>query len=359
MSLLEFENYLNNRRILITGHTGFTGSWLVAWLQSIQCTLAGLSLSPNTNPSMFTKTGFESVFALHRIGDICRRETVDSVFKEFDPEIIFHLAAQPIVSVGYDDPHMTFEANVMGTLNILEAARNTKSAKAVVCVTTDKVYDNREWVWGYREIDHLGGKDPYSASKSACEMVIKTYQQSLAPIGNGVKIAAARGGNIIGGGDWAENRIVPDFVRAATGNGRLELRNPSATRPWQHVLALVHGYIQLGNKLFSGETGFDSSWNFGPASDGEKSVGTLTDQLLEIWPEVDVSCSQQLFKESHFLSLNSDKAIKELAWKPGLNFNETVEWTGRWYFDFHNGKKADVLTLNQVDDYRRRINELT
>jgi len=355
MASPKFEEQLRNKRVLITGHTGFTGAWLAGWLSTMDCEICGLALEPNTTPSLFLESGFIRHIHDHIIGDITDREKVNSVFRNFRPEVVFHLAAQPIVSAAYEDPFLTFDTNVMGTLNILEAARNCDSTKAVVCVTTDKVYDNREWVWGYRECDPLGGTDPYSASKSACEMVINTYQKVLAPKANHVAIAAARGGNIIGGGDWAQDRIVPDFVRAAGAGKKLELRNPDATRPWQHVLALVHGYIQLASALLAKPSDTVGAWNFGSDTGSQKSVGDLVGEIQKHWPNVSTNMKKGNFKESHFLSLSSEKAEKTLGWQPGLDFSETVEWTSRWYRRFYEGEAAATLTEKQIIDYRTRI----
>ena len=248
MEIRNFEQIYAGRRVAVTGHTGFTGGWLCSWLNIIGADVFGYSLPPPTDPSLYDALGLKDRLS-STIGDIRDSEGVNAFFQARSPEIVFHLAAQPIVSAGYDDPRGTFETNVIGTLNVLEAARQCRSTRAVVCITTDKVYKNKEWEWGYREIDALGGTDPYSASKSAAEMVVQTYQAALAPRTNGVLIAAARGGNIIGGGDWAENRVVPDFVRAALAGKPLVLRNPSATRPWQHVMALAHAYLVLGHRL--------------------------------------------------------------------------------------------------------------
>jgi CDP-glucose 4,6-dehydratase len=289
-----------------------------------------------------------------RRGDICDHQTLEASIAGDSPEIIFHLAAQPIVSASYDDPRATFNTNVIGTLNVLEAARKNSATRAVVCVTTDKVYANNEWHWGYRENDPLGGKDPYSASKSAAEMVVHTYQHAFST--NNTLIASARGGNIIGGGDWARDRIVPDFVRAA-GTGRpLILRDPSATRPWQHVLALIHGYLLLGERLLAGDRTVVDGWNFGPSDDGERDVGTLVGYLEKTWPSVSIKVGDRPFSESHFLHLNSEKSRKILGWKPPLDFDESVTWTGEWYRSFYETPSlARRVTLEQIEAYRDRL----
>ena len=353
--LLDFEKAYCGKRVVVTGHTGFTGGWICTWLKSIGADVYGLALKPQTEPNMFNVLDIASLVNSH-IGDICNLGVVSKFIDRAKPEIVFHLAAQPIVSVGYDDPHGTFNTNVMGTLNVLEAARQSDTVKAAVCITTDKVYDNKEWQWGYREEDPLGGKDPYSASKSACEMVIHTYQHALAPRSNSMLIASARGGNIIGGGDWAENRIVPDFVRAASNNEKLELRNPSATRPWQHVLALVHGYLLLGHQLLECNQTAVSAWNFGPTNQGEREVGELVKTLQNYWSDVDVGYTTGTFKESHYLHLTSERARKILGWNPPLDFEKTVEWTAKWYKNhFDDTSRALYLTLEQLQKYRASI----
>jgi len=355
MNLEQLEQALRGRRVAVTGHTGFTGGWLSTWLNMLEAKVYGLSLEPNTNPSLFRELSLEGSLS-HTIGDICQREAVSAFFKDSQPEVVFHLAAQPIVSVGYDDPHLTFNTNVMGTLNVLEAAKNQGGVKAVVCVTTDKVYRNDEWCWGYREIDPLGGKDPYSASKSACEMVVQTYQKAICTEPDSPLIASARGGNIIGGGDWAENRIVPDFVRAQAQGAPLMLRNPSATRPWQHVLALVHGYFLLAGHMLSNNRSVVDAWNFGPAEDGERSVRDLVEGLNSVWSGCEIQFGEAAFSEAKYLAVSSEKARKELGWVPGIDFNDTVLWTGQWYRDHVQGNgSAHALIVEQINQYRDRI----
>ena len=351
----EVNNFYSGKRILVTGHTGFTGGWLCVWLQSLNAEVFGFALEPKTTPNMFDVLKLDELMN-HKIGNICDVEVLTNYVNEVKPDIIFHLAAQPIVSIGYDDPHDTFNTNVMGTLNVLEAARNSETVKAVVCVTTDKVYKNNEWHWGYREVDELGGSDPYSASKSASEMVITTYQKTLSQRGNNVLIASARGGNIIGGGDWAPNRIVPDFVLAAINNETLSLRSPTATRPWQHVMALVHGYLLLGYQLSQGEGDFAQAWNFGPLSDGEQSVGALVEEMKIHWPEVKIELGKSTFKESHFLHLTSEKARTVLGWKPPLNFAETIKTTADWYKEFYANKSNMLeVTKSQIAMYNNAL----
>jgi len=319
---------------------------------TIGANVYGLALPPQTSLNLYEILGVEDTVESW-ICDICDKGAVDKFFAEVQPNIFIHLAAQPIVSVGYDDPHRTFNTNAMGTLNVLEASRNTASVRGAVCITTDKVYENKEWAWGYRETDPLGGKDPYSASKFATEMVIHTYQESLAPRGNGMLITFARGGNIIGGGDWAENRIVPDFVRAASTGDTLELRNLNATRLWQRVIALVHGYLVLGSKLLQGETSVATARNFGPSDNGEREVGDLVKSLQDHWANADIRFGEGTYKESHFLNLSSEKARKTLDWHPPLDFDKTVKWTANWYRSFYKDLSSiKNVTQQQLNDYR-------
>ena len=354
---LDFENNYQGRRVLITGHSGFTGGWLSSWLIKLGAKVFGLSLAPNTSPALFNVLGLgermTSVF-----GNINERETVARIMRETQPEIVFHLAAQPIVSVGFRDPIDTFLTNVIGTLHVLEKARMCEATQGVVCITTDKVYNNKEWVWGYREGDELGGKDPYSASKACAELVAACYQQTMAGRGNGVAIATARGGNIIGGGDWAENRIVPDFVRSLVSDKSLVLRNPAATRPWQHVLALVHGYLLLGDSLLEVPGATKSAWNFGPLASSERTVQSVVEQLSKSWRRPQIEYGEGGFPEAHFLRLDSTRARTELGWIPAWKFEETVEMTAHWYQAFYDGSN-DIydVTLAQINSYRAGLKE--
>ncbi len=350
-----FEKSIAGKRVLVTGHTGFTGGWLCLWLSAIGAEVSGLSLAPITSPNLFDALDVEK-FTHSHIGNINDHKAVTQVFNEDTPEVVFHLAAQPLVSHAYDDPLESFRTNIIGTANILEAARQCETTKAVVCVTTDKVYFDQDPDRGYREDDRLGGKDPYSASKAAAEIVAQTYQCTLAERANGVAIATARGGNIIGGGDWSDDRIVPDFVRAHTGNKTLVLRNPSAIRPWQHVIALCHGYLALADQLLSGEAERCSAYNFGPADSDVQSVGELVDTMSRIWPGTSVEYGDATFAETQVLMVDSAKARSELGWQPPIDLSETVEWTANWYKSFYeNPASAPGTTKVQINTYRGRI----
>ena len=349
---LGFERAYHGRRVLVTGHSGFTGGWLSSWLSTLGAKLSGLSLAPNTEPCLFRALDVEAGMA-SLLGNINDRTAVSQAFRDHKPEIVFHLAAQSLVSVGYDDPLETFMTNVMGTLHILEAARTCPDTSAVVCITTDKVYKNREWTWGYREIDALGGKDPYSASKACAELAAACYRQTMAARGNGVAIATARGGNIIGGGDWAANRIVPDFVRALTNETPLVLRNPGSTRPWQHVLALAHGYLVLGHELLERPNETSGVWNFGPAPSDAKTVGELVDALARDWARPAIDTEDGAFPEAGYLYLDSTRARRELAWHPPWDFAAAVANTAEWYSAFYRSPEiAKQVTSEQIERYR-------
>lgn len=351
----ELEPAFRGLPVLVTGHTGFTGGWLCLWLEQIGARITGLALEPATEPSLFEAAGIDQGLD-SRIGNICDRAAVEAAFAAARPAVVFHLAAQPLVSRAFDDPLETFASNVMGAANVLEAARQCPATKAVVCVTTDKVYADQDWHWGYREVDRLGGKDPYSASKAAAELIAATYQRTLAARGNGVAIATARGGNIVGGGDWSKNRIVPDFVRAQVHGTPLVLRNPDAVRPWQHVLALVHGYLMLAACLIETGAGAAGPWNFGPPGNEAKTVGALVEALAASWRRPDVRIEKGSFPETRFLHVDSAKSRTELGWHPPIAFDDTVRLTAEWYRDYYAGSRAArELCLGQIDCYRARL----
>jgi CDP-glucose 4,6-dehydratase len=353
--LLDFEAPLKGERIFVTGHTGFTGGWLVSWLKRIGCDVAGLALAPATEPSLFAAANIADGI-VSTIDDIRDFTTVRSAIERHRPQVIIHLAAQPLVSKSFADPIETFATNALGTAHVLEGARLTPDVKAVVCITTDKVYRDQEWVWGYREQDPLGGKDPYSASKACAELVAASYRATLAERGNGVLIANARGGNIIGGGDWSVDRIVPDFVRAVTARQPISLRNPGAVRPWQHVMALVHGYLVLAARLVSGDRIAADNWNFGPSDEAARTVGDLVEQLSAVWTRPQVAYAPGSFPETRFLHLDSTKARALLGWEPPLSFADTVEQTAGWYRDYAaSPEKASQITARQIEQYREAV----
>jgi CDP-glucose 4,6-dehydratase len=354
---LDFETALAGQRVLVTGHTGFTGGWLALWLDALGCRVTGLALAPGTDPNLFSAADVADHLESH-IGDIRDFAVVRRTLDDARPSVVFHLAAQPLVSRGFAQPLETFAANVTGTAHVLEAARLCASVKAVVCVTTDKVYADRDWDWGYREVDRLGGRDPYAASKACAELVAGAYRATMASRGNGCLIATARGGNIIGGGDWSDDRIVPDFVRAAVSSAPLTLRNPSAVRPWQHVLALVHGYVLLAARLLQGRSEFADAWNFGPRDSDAVSVGMLVDRLGKFWKRPEIGCQEGTFPETRVLGLDSTRARVVLGWRPPLDFEGTVRLTAEWYREFDaRPASAPALTAGQIAHYRRQLSE--
>lgn len=355
-----FGNVYDGRRVFVTGHTGFKGSWLCAWLTSLGATVAGFADTVPTNPSHFSAAGLESRMQCF-MGDVRDRQALMDALGTFRPEIVFHLAAQALVRASYEDPVRTFETNALGTMNMLEAIRACPSVQAVVMITSDKCYRNDEWVWGYRETDHLGGADPYSASKGCAEIIAHSYFQSY--FAQGPACATVRAGNVIGGGDWAADRIVPDCARAWAAGKTAEIRNPHATRPWQLVLEPLSGYLWLGACLYQGKkTPFDlhgQAYNFGPAADVNNTVAEVASGLARHWPGFAFGMdenAQQGKKECTLLKLCCDKALAHLGWKATLDFDETIRFTAEWYHRFYRGeggKSGDMLdfSLGQISAY--------
>ncbi|WP_438394148.1 CDP-glucose 4,6-dehydratase [Caballeronia sp. DA-9] len=350
---LGFESVLSGKRILVTGHTGFTGSWACLWLKQLGAEVGGFSLAPETSPSLYVEADVANDVAGTE-GDICDFHAVLDCFTRFQPELVLHLAAQPLVRRSYREPVLTFATNATGTAHVLEAARATASCRSIVCVTTDKVYKNNEWAWPYRENDALGGKDPYSASKAAAEMVIDSYRYSFGsdsrhPVG----IATARGGNIIGGGDWSEDRLIPDFARAVNTGGSLTLRYPDATRPWQHVLALVQGYLMLLAGLERDRATFARAWNLGPHESRQFSVRDVLEILSDGWERPTLDYQQNPLPEAVALALDSSLARNVLGWTPPWDTKRVVKETAAWYRAFHSGNTgARELCMRQLADWR-------
>jgi CDP-glucose 4,6-dehydratase len=340
-------SFWHNRRVFITGHTGFKGGWLSLWLQQFGAKVTGYALPPSTNPSLFevakVASGMTSI-----IGDIRDLPRLRSVLAEADPEVVFHLAAQPLVRASYADPIETYSTNVMGTVNLFEAVRSLTSVKALVNVTSDKAYENREWVWGYRETDPMGGYDPYSSSKGCAELVASAYRRSFS-----LPLASARAGNVIGGGDWSADRLVPD-VLAALANGRpVEIRNPSATRPWQHVLEPLRGYLTLAERLFKEPTAFAEGWNFGPDDESCQPVSAVVAECVEAWGGGTAWRSQsgEHPHEAGFLKLDSSKARARLAWRPKLALQQAIQATTDWHRAWLKGSDMRSFTLLQIENY--------
>ena len=338
-----------NKTILITGHTGFKGSWLTAWLKHLGAQVIGVSLDPPTEPSHFIAAKLVNGIVDHRI-DIRNRSIVEEVILDTKPDFIFHMAAQALVRQSYENPIETWQTNVFGTLHVLEAMRKLENSCAAVIITSDKCYDNVEWVWGYKETDALGGPDPYSASKGAAELAIRSHIKSFFPKSTSkIRIASARAGNVIGGGDWASDRIVPDCVRAWSRGEIVELRSPHATRPWQHVLEPLSGYLVLAALLAQDDKFHGESFNFGPSAGQNHSVLELVKQMSSHWEQVrwqDISEVSIGPHECGLLKLNCDKAMHYLRWKAVLEFEETVKMTTQWYREYYRDPES-VLTVTQ------------
>jgi CDP-glucose 4,6-dehydratase len=335
-------------RVFVTGHTGFKGAWLSEWLLGEGAVVGGLALAP-ASPSLFEDLGLgermPSVFA-----DVRDLAAVGRALCDFAPEVIFHLAAQALVRESYADPVGTLATNIMGTAHMLEAARLCPSVRAIVCVTSDKCYENREQVWGYRESDPVGGRDPYSASKAAAEIVAGSYRDAVYPVEGRIRLATARAGNVIGGGDWSKDRLVPDIVRAIGANQPIVLRNPEALRPWQHVLEPLRGYLALGHGLLTGAP-VDGPWNFGPGRENEITVVDMVRRFLAAWgSDIAVEIQPSHLPEAQTLRLESTKAHAELGWRPVLGIAQTIEMTADWYRARADGgpARAAEMTRSQL-----------
>lgn len=352
-----FRGCYAGRRVLITGHTGFKGSWLALWLQALGAEVAGLALAPDTDPAHWDLLGLQ--LAHEARVDLRDAAGVRDAVAAFEPEIVFHLAAQPLVRRGYREPVETFDTNVGGLVHLLEAVRGCTSVRTVVNATTDKVYESDATTTGYREEDRLGGHDPYSTSKACAELVSTCYRRSFFDYddgrGHAVQLATARAGNVIGGGDWGEDRLVPDLVRAAASGQPLRLRNPRATRPWQHVLEPLSGYLRIGQMLWAGDATGDA-WNFGPAADATLAVGEVVEHLHQSWPKLQVEFDNGPHPhEAAVLMLDSSKASRELGWHPVWNAETTLQRTAQWYQTFteNRGVRSRDDLATYVADARR------
>lgn len=349
---MSFSNIYKGKKVLITGHTGFKGSWLAIWLKNLGAEVYGYSLPPYTEMDNFVICKLSSQIN-HRVGDVRNGQELKSYFEEVQPDIAFHLAAQPLVLLSYQDPVGTFDTNLMGTVNFFEAVRAVSSVKAAINVTTDKCYDNKEWVWGYRENDPMGGKDPYSASKGCSELITNSYLESFFKMDGSCNIASARAGNVIGGGDWAPDRIIPDYFRAVQKAEKLEIRNPYATRPWQHVLEPLSGYLSLGELLITKGKSISGGWNFGPEESENYSVKQLIDKILLLDNRGGYTIPDFIEKphEAMLLKLDISKAVKFLKWRPTLNFDETVSFTLNGYKEDLVGENVYSNRIDQIEKY--------
>lgn len=348
-----FKGIYEGKRVFLTGHTGFKGSWMAYWLKEMGAIIKGYSLAPNTKPSHIENLdlNIEAVY-----GDIRDHERLSKELLEFSPDIVFHMAAQPLVRYSYREPRETYETNVIGSLNLYEACRNCPSVKSIVSITTDKVYENNEWVWGYRENDRLGGKDPYSASKAAMEIMTNSYQTSYFNVDkfgkeHEILLGVARAGNVIGGGDWAEDRLIPDIIRASLEGKPTEIRSPDAVRPWQHVLEPLSGYLLLGQKLIEKQKKFADAFNFGPLVHEELTVAEVCNLLKDEWRKVDyvIKKPDVSLPESRLLKLDCTKANKELGWKPVWTTKEGISKTVDWYKSFYD--EGNIQTKSDLVEY--------
>ncbi len=351
-----FSNIYKGRKVFITGHTGFKGSWLSLLLNQLGADVYGYAFEPPTQPSLFVEAKIEELVTSH-IGDIRDLEHLQKVMLEIKPEIVIHMAAQPLVRDSYKFPVDTYSTNIMGTVNLLEACRNTPTIKAVVNVTTDKCYENKEWYWGYRENEPMGGFDPYSNSKGCSELITAAYRNSFfnAEVyqDHGVAIATARAGNVIGGGDWANDRLIPDFINAISKNQKLEIRSPGAIRPWQHVLEPLNGYLTLAAKLYAEGAKYAQAWNFGPNDSDAKDVGWITKNLCELWgPEATYQINEnKTLHEATYLKLDCSKAKAELQWSPKWDILQALQSIVEWHKAYFNGENMRTITLFQINQF--------
>lgn len=350
----------SGKRVFVTGHTGFKGSWLCYWLQSLGAIVKGFSLAPGTQPNVFSFLDSQNVESV--ISNINDFKSLQYELLAFEPDYVFHLAAQPLVRKSYKDPLDTYQTNVIGTANLLHALNDLSKHCVCVCITTDKVYENNEWIYPYRENDRLGGYDPYSASKACCEIVISSFIRSYFHPHNytqhGKAIASARAGNVIGGGDWSEDRLLPDIVKALSNDQPVVLRNPFAVRPWQHVIEPVFGYMQLALLLAKDAGKYSGAWNFGPYSEDNLSVLQVAKKAVDIWGEgsLQVQENSNAPHEANLLRLDISKVVAELQWTPKMRAATAIERTIKWYKGFYDGQKVTDLMCNDLEYYQSLFN---
>ncbi|MFZ5649820.1 MAG: CDP-glucose 4,6-dehydratase [Bacillota bacterium] len=353
-----FNGVFKNKTVFVTGHTGFKGSWLALWLTALGARVVGYSLPPPTSPNMFESARIAGHIT-HITGDVRDAGRLMQAVQACEPDFVFHLAAQPLVRLSYQEPVLTYETNVMGTVNVLEAVRRTGSVRVCLVVTSDKCYDNKEWVYAYRENDSLGGRDPYSSSKACAEMAVAAYRGSFFSTSGGQAykaLSSVRAGNVIGGGDWAADRIVPDAVRALAKEEPVPVRNPHAVRPWQHVLEPLAGYLWLAARMWEDGPAYSSAWNFGPSSDGNVTVKELVEKIITVWGSgswQDISGNIAQPHEATYLKLDCTKTNNLLCWYPVYNVTEAVAATVDWYREYYSNKEANLfsITLKQIADY--------
>ncbi|MDQ6990580.1 MAG: CDP-glucose 4,6-dehydratase [Mariprofundaceae bacterium] len=346
-----FNSFFQGKKVFLTGHTGFKGSWLSLWLNSLGAEVKGYALVPATSPSLFQEAHIADLME-SEIGDIRNLEQLRSSMTDFNPDILIHMAAQPLVRLSYKEPVETYETNVMGTVKVLEAARSCKNLKSIVSVTTDKCYENKEWIWGYRENEAMGGYDPYSSSKGCAELVTSAYRRSFMQE-EGIGLASARAGNVIGGGDWADDRLIPDILSAFEKGDPVIIRNPKSTRPWQHVLEPLSGYLLLAQRLYESPETYAEGWNFGPHDDDAKPVDWILDQMVTQWGS---GASWQLDEGSHpheagFLKLDISKAKARLEWKPTWHLEQTLERIVHWHQAWLDKQDMQSECLKEINQY--------
>jgi CDP-glucose 4,6-dehydratase len=342
--------FWQGKRVLLTGHSGFKGGWLALWLQQLGANVYGYALPPDTEPDLYYSARIAEGMA-GEFADIRDVAALRGAFERFKPEIVFHLAAQPLVRRSYQEPLQTYEINVMGSLQVLECLRAVDSVQAALLITTDKCYENQGWHWAYREGDALGGYDPYSSSKACMEILVSCYRRSFFAEG-ATAIATARAGNVIGGGDWSEDRLIPDFVRAKIKRSPVRIRNPQAVRPWQHVLDPLAGYLCLAERLYRNGADYASAWNFGPDRQRVYSVGQMAEQALQFWP--DLQYEPETADQPHeaaFLTLDSSKAERELAWRVRWSVPQALDQTLQWYQAYFDGADMRAVSLQQIQTY--------
>ncbi|RPG62194.1 MAG: CDP-glucose 4,6-dehydratase [Flavobacteriaceae bacterium TMED238] len=349
MSLLSI---YKNKKVFITGHTGFKGSWMTLILKKLGADVRGYSLAPNTSPNHFNLLGLENEID-HIEGDIKDFDLLNKSLHDFKPEFVFHLAAQPLVRESYENPVYTLNTNIMGSINLLEAVRNAEFVRSLTYITSDKCYENVEWIWGYRENDKMGGHDPYSASKGAAELVFSSYLRSFFSNNPDLGAGSARAGNVIGGGDWSANRIIPDCIRAIESEKPIILRNPKSTRPWQHVLEPISGYLLLGANLKNNPDKFSGSWNFGPNTSEHRNVEQVASSIIEYMQKgsIEISKDSNDQHEANLLQLNCDKASQLLEWSPRWGVSKTIEETAKWYNHYLEGTDMKRVSLDQIVEY--------
>ena len=351
-------SFWQGKKVFITGHTGFKGSWLSLWLQELGAEIIGFSLNFPTGQNLFSQARVgERMVNIY--GDVRDNESLHNAIQSHRPDIIFHLAAQSLVRKSYDDPVGTFATNVMGTVYLLDALRHVDSVRVVINVTSDKCYENKEWVWGYRENDSLGGYDPYSCSKACSELITSAYRNSYFNPKYKIALATARAGNVIGGGDWAEDRLIPDIMRSIISRKLAIIRNPQAIRPWQHVLDALNGYLMLAEKLWYNPDLYSEGWNFGPSGDAI-TVELLTQRVIELWGDgaPQYSCNNGVRPhETNYLKLDSSKARQKLGWRTKLTIADALKWTVEWYLACAKGQDLQSITLNQIQCFEKLCKE--